>query len=438
MSVKTYLDIDVYEAFQRRMDFIFQEFDNIIISFSGGKDSGLLLNLVIDYMKEHGVNKKPALFHQDMEAQYSYTTEYVTEMFQKYADMTDPYWWCIPVASRTAVGNHEMFWYPWDETKQDIWVRPMPEFFYVCTLENNPMGDFYRYRMDYNSHAKAFGRWYHHAHGGGRTVALLGMRADESLHRYNGIVNKRHDYKGHKWITEDSKGVYSASPLYDWTVRDIWHCHAKKGYSYNRLYDLFYKAGVPVEEMRVASPFHEDATASLHLYRVLEPAVWGKLLGRVQGVNFAAIYGQSKAMGYRKVSLPKGHTWKSYTKFLLSTLPEEMRQNYIEKFKTSIKFWHHTGGGFAEDVIAEVESCGYSIERNGVSNYTKDGKSKIIFHGPTADDTDDVKGTIDIPSWKRMAVCILKNDHMCRHMGFGLTKQQNDRRKEILAKYASL
>lgn len=37
--IRHYLSIDVYEAFQNRMEYIFQEFENIYISFSGGKDS---------------------------------------------------------------------------------------------------------------------------------------------------------------------------------------------------------------------------------------------------------------------------------------------------------------------------------------------------------------------------------------------------------------
>ena len=40
------------------------------------------------------------------------------------------------------------------------------------------------------------------------------------------------------------------------------------------------------------------------------------------------------------------------------------------------------------------------------------------------DNTDDIKTSKDIPSWKRMCYCILKNDHICRSMGFGLNRQQ--------------
>ncbi|CAM5476929.1 Phosphoadenosine phosphosulfate sulfurtransferase OS=Lysinibacillus sphaericus OX=1421 GN=LS41612_16105 PE=4 SV=1 [Lysinibacillus sphaericus] len=134
-----------------------------------------------------------------------------------------------------------------------------------------------------------------------------------------------------------------------------------------------------------------------------------KLVGRVQGANFTQIYAKTKAMGYRTVTLPEGHTWKSYTQFLLQTLPLQLRNNYIKKFNKSIEFWHTVGGGLEEETIRELEENGYKIKRNGVSNYTTFKNSRIIFLQKIPDDTDDIKSTKDIPSWKRMCFCILKN-----------------------------
>ncbi len=79
---------------------------------------------------------------------------------------------------------------------------------------------------------------------------------------------------------------------------------------------------------------------SLNLYRIIDPEIWAKLVGRVRGANFGAIYAHTKALGYRNVTLPEGHTWESYTRFLLDTLPKTLQDNYIQKFNTSIKFWH--------------------------------------------------------------------------------------------------
>ncbi len=41
--VRKYQKQNVYEALMDRFKLLFEEFDNIYVSFSGGKDSGLLL-----------------------------------------------------------------------------------------------------------------------------------------------------------------------------------------------------------------------------------------------------------------------------------------------------------------------------------------------------------------------------------------------------------
>ncbi|WP_369468585.1 phosphoadenosine phosphosulfate reductase [Enterococcus faecalis] len=433
--IRKNLSDNVYEATQKRFKFIFEEFENIYVSFSGGKDSGLLLQLLLDFRDKYYPQKKIGVFHQDFEAQYSATTDYVEEVFESLTDnKVEKYWVCLPMATRTALSSYEMYWYPWDDKKEDSWVRPMPEHDYVINLNNNILTTYY-YKMHQEDLAKQFGRWYRQIHQNRKTICLLGIRADESLQRYSGFVNKKYGYKNKCWITHNFKGVWSASPLYDWTVDDIWHAYYKFEYTYNNLYNLFYKAGLSVSQMRVASPFQDYAKESLNLYRVIDPKIWVKLVGRVQGANFASIYGKSKAMGYRTITLPEGHTWKSYTQFLLSTLPNDLRNNYIKKFNKSITFWHHVGGGLEEKTIEELLQKGYRIKRNGISNYTIFKNSRIIFLQNIPDDTDDIKSTKDIPSWKRMCFCILKNDHICRFMGFGLTRMQQRKLDFIKSKY---
>ncbi len=435
--VKEYLEQNVWEALQERLRFLFEEFDNIYISFSGGKDSGLLLNILMDFRRRYFPWKNVGVFHQDFEAQYTVTTEYVERTFKRYQDEAELYWVCLPMATRTALSSYEMYWYPWDDTKKEQWVREMPKKDYVIHMENNPMTT-YRYRMPQEDLAKQFGRWYRISHGGKRTVCLLGMRADESLQRYSGFLNKKYGYKEECWISRQFKDVWCASPMYDWTVEDVWHANSVLGYDYNRLYDLYYMAGLKVSQMRVASPFNDYSKDSLNLYRVIDPKIWVKLVGRVRGVNFACIYGRTKAMGYRNITLPEGYTWKEYTMFLLDTLPTKLRNNYVSKFNTSIEFWHKTGGGLDEEAIQELEERGYQIRRNGVSNYTLNKKSRIIFLERIPDDTDDIKSTKDIPSWKRMCYCILKNDHICRFMGFGMKRHQQKRIDAIRKKYKSI
>ncbi len=435
--VREYLKQDVYEALQERLKLVFEEFENIYVSFSGGKDSGLLLNLLLDYRRQHYPDRIIGVFHQDFEAQYTVTTEYVERTFERIKGEAECYWVCLPMATRTALSSYEMYWYPWDDKKKDLWVRPMPDKEFVINLDNNPITT-YRYRMHQEDLAKQFGRWYRASHDDKKTICLLGMRAAESLQRYSGFLNKKSGYQGMCWIGKMFKDVWCGSPLYDWSSGDVWHANYLFGYDYNRLYDLYYMAGLKVSQMRVASPFNDYSKDALNLYRVIDPEIWVKLVGRVQGANFTSIYGKTKAMGYRNISLPQGHTWKSYTMFLLDTLPARLRNNYIKKFNTSIDFWHKTGGGLDEETIKELEEQGYQIRRNGVSNYTLSKKSRVVFVGKIPDNTDNIKSSKDIPSWKRMCYCILKNDHTCRFMGFGITRQQQRYVDEIRKKYKSL
>ncbi|MBQ8140111.1 MAG: DUF3440 domain-containing protein [Clostridia bacterium] len=435
--IKKHTGQNVYDALIERLHFIFEEFDNIFVSFSGGKDSGLLLNVTLDFQKKYYPDKKIGVFHQDFEAQYSVTTEYVERTFKRIEKDVEPYWVCLPMATRTAISNYEMYWYPWDDTKEELWVRPMPKHEYVINLENNPITT-YSYKMHQEDLAKQFGRWYRISHGNKKTVCLLGIRADESLQRYSGIINKRYGYKEQCWITSAFKNMWTASPIYDWSVSDVWHANYKFSYEYNPLYDMYYKAGISPDHMRVASPFNDAAKESLNMYRIIDPEIWTKLVGRVRGANFAAIYGKTKAMGYRNLTLPEGHTWESYTRFLLDTLPARIRNNYLKKFNTSIIFWHTTGGGLSEESIAELQAHGYNIKRNGVSNYTVLKNYRVIFLGKIPDHTDDIKTTKDIPSWKRMCFCILKNDHNCKFMGFGLTREQQRQIDFLKKKYSKV
>ena len=204
--VRQYQEDNVYEALQKRFHFLFEEFENIYVSFSGGKDSGLLLNLLLDFKRANYPDRQIGLFHQDFEAQYTVTTEYVERTFERIQDEVEPYWVCLPMATRTALSSYEMYWYPWDDTKKDIWVRPMPKYPYVINM-TNPFHH-YRYRMPQEDLAKQFGRFYKEQHRKGKTVCLLGMRAEESLQRYSGFLNKKYGYQGECWISKQFMDVW--------------------------------------------------------------------------------------------------------------------------------------------------------------------------------------------------------------------------------------
>ena len=415
--------MNVLEAAKQRISILFNDFEQIVVSFSGGKDSGVLLNLTLEEARKR--NKKVVLMHLDYEAEYKMTDEYVTETIRENADSLDVYRVCIPFKVTTCTSMHQSYWRPWDPKQKSNWVKAMPEH----AVNEFP---FFKSNMwDYEFQEK-FGYWIANQK---KTAVLIGIRTQESMDRWRAIFKERDSYhNGHKWTKKMSELVYNAYPIYDWQTEDIWTANARFNWKYNKLYDLMFNAGVPIHKMRVASPFISAATESLKLYRVIEPDTWAKLVGRVNGVNFTGIYGGTTAMGWHSITKPDGHTWESYMYFLLSTLPEKTRKNYLEKLSTSIRFWKEKGGVLSEEVIEKLKQAGVSIKVEANSNYKTSKKPVKMDYL----DELDIPEAKDIPTFKRMCICIMKNDHLCKYMGFTLTKNELIRRKTVLEKYQSL
>lgn len=423
--------MNVYESAIQRLEFVFNHFDNVYVSFSGGKDSGALLNLCIDYIRKNLPNRRLGVFHIDYEAQYEMTTNYVNETLASNSDILDVYRICVPFKVPTCTSMHQDYWRPWQPDKSDIWISSKPD----KSLEECDFDFFNQQMWDYEFQEK-FSLWLHKRLGAKRTCCLVGIRTQESLNRWRAIHSDRNyrNYQGIDWTKQMYDDVYNAYPIYDWLTTDVWTANGRLGWTYNKLYDLYYKAGVPIEQMRVASPFLSQAQSSLKLYRVIEPHTWGKLVSRVNGVNFTGIYGGTTAMGWKSITLPKGHTWKSYMEFLLSTLPVQIRDNYKSKLETSIKFWKEKGGVLSDKTISDLQKAGAKIEIQEKSNYKTDKKPVRMDY---LDDIDSDDFQL-IPTYKRMCICIMKNDHLCKYMGFSQTKKELDQRKKVMNKYKNI
>lgn len=429
---KIYNNKNVYDTARGRIKYIFDEFEHICISFSGGKDSGTVLNMCIDEAKKR--NRKIGVLFIDLEAFYEKTIEFVERMFKENKDVLEPYWICLPMESPNSLSYLEPTWIWWDKEKEPIWVRKMPKNKWVINEENNPL-DFYKKNMPFEEFIKYFGDWYGK---GEKTATLVGIRTDESLNRFRAIAGEKFTYKDKVFSTKVSKNTFNFYPIYDWSVEDIWTYNGKFNKDYNKLYDLFYRAGVSIHKMRVDEPFGNEAKAGLSMFRVIEPKTWAKVVNRVSGANFGNIYSGNKIMN-ANYKLPKNHTWKSFTKFLLSTLPKETADNYKTKFIKFIKYWNKIGCPMQEDFIKELEE-NYSDAIINTHKFSKRGKGdkEVIKFKKIVDEVPGVDNKDDILTWKRMCMCIIKNDFICKGLSFGMTKDLTIRQQQIKEKYRKM
>lgn len=384
MPAKIPLQISVLEASVKRIATAFDLFEKLYISFSGGKDSSVMFHLVAAEARKR--NRKVGVLIIDLEAQYSDTIKHITEMVEMYADCIDLHWVCPELLLRNAVSNYQPRWVCWDSEREQDWIREKPS-----QAADLSQYDFYIPRMEFEEFMVLFGEWYA---GNQNTCAFIGIRSDESLHRYRAIVSRKEGLTvdGHKWTTQVAENLWNAYPIYDWRVEDIWVFHGKnKHLPYNRVYNQMTKAGVKLSQQRLCQPYGDDQRRGLWLYHILEPMTWYKLVARVNGANSGALYVQESGnmTGYNYITKPDGHTWQSFCNLLLSTMPKPTREHYIARFKKFMAGWKQRGyATIPDEAPHELEVKCWA------------------------------------PSWRRMCKVILRNDYWCKGLGQSQPKSE--------------
>jgi predicted phosphoadenosine phosphosulfate sulfurtransferase len=428
-----YNETNVYDESVNRIRYILDNFKKVYVSFSGGKDSGVMINLVIDELRKNYPGRKVGVMVLDNEANYTLSLEFMHRIIKANLDILDVYWCCLPITLPCTVSSYEIDWQCWGVSDNHRWIRPMPKESYIVNIDNHKF-PFFRENIGYQEFWDEFGEWYSE---GEDCACLIGIRTHESLNRWRAIVNEnKQTHGGNMWTKRNGDHTYNCYPIYDWRTEDVWIANYMFDWDYNKLYDVFWKAGLSIHKMRVASPFMSESKSSLNLYRVIDPHVWATLCARVNGANFVATYG--KQLNYHSFSLPNGHTWKSFVKFLLDTLPKKSAVNFKSRFIQSIRYWGRVGRGLPQKTINELIENNIPFKLNGLTAHGGKNKYRVVIQS-LPDHLDMLScHNSDVASWKRFAVTILKNDHTCKYLGLAPTKEQIERMKYIKKKYSKI
>lgn len=348
---------DVLTAVRKRISLLFDMYDNISLSFSGGKDSTALFHLVnTEAIKR---NRKFILYFQDQEAEYQGTIDLVEWAMSQ--PNVIPMWYQVPIFMTNAASQQQLFLWAWGEGEK--WVR-----------EKHPLA-IHKIDKKYPKRFHKFNLWVGQnlRKLEGSCISIVGLRAEESPDRRFVMFGEDSELF---WLRRKNE-PHKAYPIIDWRYTDVWKYLIENNLKYNKIYDKMYMLGGDLRTFRVSNLVHEKAFRCLTDLQELEPETYDKLEERLQGVHTAAIYGKENLV-YSIKELPENFkTWKEYKDFLLSSIHPELKK--IFEYQWS-RFGDTDDIGANKYMVKRILLCDWegniTWSRDFEFNYTKD---QILF-----------------------------------------------------------
>lgn len=330
--MKIYSKKNVYEAAVERIKYLFDEFENVVVGFSGGKDSTVILNIALQVAEEKKRLPLKVLFI-DQEAEWKGTIDYINMVMNDIR--VEPMWFQMPMVITNNASSFNRYSYCWNQDEKDKWIHPQNNI----SIKNNVYGTDRFHDLFENIFKVEFKNK--------KSCYLSGVRAEESPMRFIALTDVL-TYKYITWAKVLNKKYehYSFYPLYDWTYTDVWKYIYDNNIIYNKVYDHMYKIGVNVKDMRISNLHHETAIQNLLLVQEIEPDTWNKIVNRIDGAS------SIKHIKKNSFTCPKElpfmfEDWEEYAMHLLENIiQDEKNKSKLNKILSGKnlyynKDWHN-------------------------------------------------------------------------------------------------
>lgn len=329
MSKRRLLDMTVFEASIQRCVDLYNEGHRLIVAFSAGKDSGVMLEIAIIAAKITG-NLPVDVFMADDEIMLPGTFEYAARVHDR------PEVRMVWLSGRQPMANvfsrNKPYWWIFDqELDPEQWVRQPPPY-----IEWHPVMDLYQMvtleRFPPNP--------------GKKLITLIGLRCTESRNRLLAI----HSTKGFLNLG-DKYGVLGAYPIYDWTDGDIWKAISDNKWDHNEAYAVMLKMGMNRKSMRIAPPTMAWYGADqLKMASKAWPRWFDRVCARCDGVRQVVHYGVRAVTPIRLAH----ETWETcYQRTCIDTAPDWIKPRAIEARNKVV----HTHSVHSSTPLPETVSC---------------------------------------------------------------------------------
>lgn len=307
---RIYLGKNVFEAAYERVREQYEVGNTVVCSLSGGKDSGVCLELCIKAARDTGNLPVHAMF-QDEEIMYPGTAEYVERCMRR-TDEISLKWFCCFQPMVNVFNRASPYFWIFDKTiDPSLYVRPLPDWH----IPNNQI----------NLENLVHPHWYP-VKPGKELIDVIGLRVSESSKRMLGLVSSG----GHLCGAGDRGGVpyRKMRPIYDWTDADVWKAHHDHRWDYNKAYDVMVRMGVKMRELRIGPPTMSIYAADkLKVAAKAWPRWFDRVCARLPGVRQAAQFGALVARPRRRID----ETWEQcYNRVCVDEAPADwIRQRAI-------------------------------------------------------------------------------------------------------------
>ena len=295
------IGMNVYDAAVKRLAELYEDGHRIVVCMSGGKDSGACLNLAIEAASMADRLPVEAVYREE-EILYPGTREFVMRCHDR--PEVDLHWLVAGQPMINLFSRRQPYWWICDDRlTPDQWVTQPPEYAEWIPqkhIEGIVSPD--RFPPD----------------EGKALIAVIRLRVSESTNRRMGLASSG----GHLTGLEKRGGVpyRTVRPIYDWTDKDIWTAHRINKWDYNEAYDLLYKAGMPLKEMRIGPVTMNTAgIGALAFAASAWPRWFDRVCKRCPGVMQARHFGATLL----KPDRYSHETWKDcYQRVCIDTAPD--------------------------------------------------------------------------------------------------------------------
>lgn len=328
--MRTDLGKNVFDAAMDRLEQEYRAGHRMVVSFSAGKDSNVILELALIAAEATGRLPVEAVM-RDEEIQFPGTFEYAERVYER--DDVDLHWLVANQPIVNAFNRKDPFWWVFDpQLPPDQWVRePPPYAEHITDLNIEAMTTKERFPPP----------------DGKQLCAVIGLRTEESRGRLFGL----HSSGGYRTKPSALTGVVGVRPIYDWKDGDVWKAIEDFHWDYNKAYDTLHRLGTKRKALRIAPPtMSASGIGILQQSAKAWPAWFDRVATRCPGVRTAAMFGRRALTPERR----DGETWQeTFQRECIDEAPEwiaDRSRTAVARLLT--QHAHHSTGP-----LPEVKPC---------------------------------------------------------------------------------